>query len=149
PAPSAAQAFVQTDEYAGRSSADKRSEVAAWLKARKLDAAVISALDSIAWLLNIRGADVARTPVALSYVVAHADGTAELFIAPEKVTPELTRHLGNAVTVRPRSEFEAALSSLSGRRVAVDPNYGVAAIFQALEAAGAEAIAERDPTILP
>jgi Xaa-Pro aminopeptidase len=149
PAPSAAQAFVQQDEHAGRSSADKRGEVAAWLKTRRLDAAVISALDSIAWLLNIRGADVDRTPVALSYVIAHADGTAELFIAPEKVTPELTRHLGNAVTVRPRSEFEAALSSLSGRRVAVDPNYGVAAIFQALQAAGAEAVAERDPTILP
>ena len=149
PAPSSAQAFVQQDEHAGRSSSDKRSEVAAWLKDRKLDAAVISALDSIAWLLNIRGADVDRTPVALSYVVAHADGTAELFIAPEKVTPELVRHLGNAVTVRPRSEFEAALSSLAGRRVAVDPNYGVAAIFQALEAAGAEAVAERDPTILP
>jgi Xaa-Pro aminopeptidase len=149
PAPSPAQAFVQQDEHAGRSSADKRGEVAAWLKTRKLDAAVISALDSIAWLLNIRGADVDHTPVALSYVVAHADGTAELFIAPEKVTPELTRHLGNAVTVRPRNEFEAALSSLSGRRVAVDPNYGVAAIFQALQAAGAEAVAERDPTILP
>jgi Xaa-Pro aminopeptidase len=149
PAPSPAQAFVQQDEHAGRSSADKRGEVAAWLKARKLDAAVISALDSIAWLLNIRGADVDHTPVALSYVIAHADGTAELFIAPEKVTPELTRHLGNAVTVRPRSEFEAALSSLSGQRVAVDPNYGVAAIFQALQAAGAEAVAERDPTILP
>ena len=149
PAPSSAQAFVQQDEHAGRSSSDKRSEVAAWLRDRKLDAAVISALDSIAWLLNIRGADVDRTPVALSYVVAHADGTAELFIAPEKVTPELVRHLGNAVTVRPRSEFEAALSSIAGRRVAVDPNYGVAAIFQALEAAGAEAVAERDPTILP
>ena len=149
PAPSSAQAFVQQDEHAGRSSSDKRSEVAAWLRDRKLDAAVISALDSIAWLLNIRGADVDRTPVALSYVVAHADGTAELFIAPEKVTPELVRHLGNAVTVRPRSEFEAALASLAGRRVAVDPNYGVAAIFQALEAAGAEAVAERDPTILP
>jgi Xaa-Pro aminopeptidase len=149
PAPSSAQAFVQQDEHAGRSSADKRGEVASWLKTRKLDAAVISALDSIAWLLNIRGADVDHTPVALSYVIAHADGTAELFIAPEKVTPELTRHLGNAVTVRPRSEFEGALSSLSGRRVAVDPNYGVAAIFQALQAAGAEAVAERDPTILP
>jgi Xaa-Pro aminopeptidase len=149
PAPSAAPAFVQQDEHAGRSSADKRGEVAAWLKARKLDAAVISALDSIAWLLNIRGADVDRTPVALSYVVARADGTAELFIAPEKVTPELVRHLGNAVTVRPRAEFEAALASLAGRRVAVDPNYGVAAIFHALQAAGAETVAERDPTILP
>ncbi len=149
PAPSSAPAFVHDDAHAGRSSADKRSEVAAWLKAKKLDAAVISALDSVAWLLNIRGADVDRTPVALSYVIAHADGTAELFIAPEKVTPELVRHLGNAVTVRPRAEFQKALGTLGGQRVAVDPNYGVAAIFDALEAAGAKPVAERDPTILP
>ncbi len=149
PAPSSAPAFVHDDTHAGRSSAEKRSEVAAWLKAKQLDAAVISALDSVAWLLNIRGADVDRTPVALSYVIAHADGTAQLFIAPEKVTPELVRHLGNAVTVRPRAEFQAALGTLGGQRVAVDPNYGVAAIFDALEAAGAKPVAERDPTILP
>ncbi len=149
PAPSSAPAFVHDDTHAGRSSAEKRSEVAAWLKAKNLDAAVISALDSVAWLLNIRGADVDRTPVALSYVIAHADGTAQLFIAPEKVTPELVRHLGNAVTVRPRAEFQAALGTLGGQRVAVDPNYGVAAIFDALEAAGAKPVAERDPTILP
>ena len=56
-----------------------------------------SALDGVAWLLNLRGTDVERTPVALSFVLAHADGTAELFIADEKVTPELRAHLGNAV----------------------------------------------------
>jgi Xaa-Pro aminopeptidase len=149
PAPSAAPAIVQSDEFAGRSSADKRAEVADWLKREGYDAAVISALDSIAWLLNIRGADVDRTPVALSYVIAHDDGTAELFIAPEKVTPELAQHLGNAVTIRVRADFEQALGELAGKRVAVDPNFGVAAIFHALERAGAEPVAERDPTILP
>ncbi|AKH43108.1 Xaa-Pro aminopeptidase [Altererythrobacter atlanticus] len=148
PPPSPAEAIVHADHLAGRSSADKRADLAEWLKAGKLDAAVISALDSVAWLLNIRGADVDHTPVALSYVIAHCDGTADLFIAPEKVTPELTRHLGNAVNIRPRSEFESALGALGGKRVAVDPNYGVAAIFQALEAAGATAIAKQDPTIL-
>lgn len=148
PDPSDAVATIQDDDLAGRPSADKRGEVASWLKARKLDAAVISALDSVAWLLNIRGKDVDHTPVALSYVIAHEDGTAELFIAGEKVTPELRQHLGNAVTVRERSEFTGALKSLSGKRVAVDPDYGVAAISLALEEGGATAISERDPTIL-
>jgi Xaa-Pro aminopeptidase len=116
PAPSAAPALVQSDAFAGRSSADKRAEVADWLKREGYDAAVISALDSIAWLLNIRGADVERTPVALSYVIAHADGTAELFIAPEKVTPELTQHLGNAVTIRAaRPSSRRAESELAAR----------------------------------
>ena len=149
PEPSAALATIQDDELAGRSHAEKRSEVAQWLKDRKLDAAVISALDSVAWLLNIRGADVSHTPVALSYVVAHEDGTAELFIASEKVTPELRQHLGNAVTIRERSEFEPALAELKGKRVAIDPDYAVAGIALALEGAGAAVVMERDPTILP
>jgi Xaa-Pro aminopeptidase len=149
PSPSTAPALVHADAHSGRNSADKRAEVADWLKAEGHDAAVISALDSVAWLLNVRGTDVERTPVALSYVIAHADGTAELFIDEAKVTPELTQHLGNAVTIRPRASFEAALGELAGKTVAVDPDYGVAAIFAALESAGAKPVAVRDPTILP
>ena len=149
PEPSKAIAEIHADEFAGRSSAEKRSEVADWLKEEGYDAAVISALDSIAWLLNIRGTDVERTPVALSYVLAHADGTAELFIAPEKVTPELEKHLGNAVTIRNRADFEPALGGMKGKTVAVDPDFGVAAIYQLLEEAGATPVTERDPVIVP
>jgi Xaa-Pro aminopeptidase len=149
PTPSNAPALVHSDARSGRSSADKRAEVADWLKAEGHDAAVVSALDSVAWLLNLRGTDVERTPVALAYVIARADGTADLFIGEEKVTPELSQHLGNAVTVRPRESFAQALGEMAGKTVAVDPNYGVAAIFHALESAGAKPVAVRDPTILP
>ena len=149
PQASLAAAVPHGDEHAGRSSADKRSEVADWLKQEGYDATVVSALDSVAWLLNMRGSDVDNTPVALSYVLAHADGTAELFIAPDKVTPELTQHLGNAVTVRDRAEFVPALEALEGKRVAVDPNHAVAGIFHALEQGGASVVRTDDPTVLP
>ena len=149
PSPSGALATVHEDKYAGRSSAEKRAEIADWLKAKKLDGAVVSALDSVAWLLNVRGADVERTPVALSFLIARADGTAEWFIAPEKVPADVAAHLGNAVTIRPRDEFEPALKALAGKRIAVDPERAVAAIFAALEEAGAEAVPITDPTILP
>jgi len=149
PAPSAAIALVHSDEHAGRSAAEKRAEIADWLKTRKYDATVISALDSVAWLLNIRGTDIDHTPVALSYVIAHADGTAELFISSEKVTPELTQHLGDAVAIRERSAFADALGAMAGKKVAIDPGYGVAGIAQALEQGGAHVTPDRDPTILP
>ena len=149
PAPSPAPALVHPSDLAGQSSEAKRSQVAEWLTARGLDAAVISALDSVAWLLNIRGQDVERTPVALSFVLAHADGTAELFIAEEKVTPELRAHLGNAVTIRPREAFVPQLKALSGKKVAVDPERTVQAVFGVLEGAGASVVELTDPTILP
>jgi Xaa-Pro aminopeptidase len=148
PAPSPAVASVHDEALAGQSSAEKRAAVADWLAKEGHDAVVIPALDSIAWLLNIRGSDVAHTPVALSYVVAHKDGSAELFIAPEKVTPELTRHLGNAVTIRERAAFEGALGELSGKSVAIDPDFAVVGIAQALRVGGAKFTFKQDPTIL-
>ncbi|HOB13262.1 MAG TPA: aminopeptidase P family protein [Novosphingobium sp.] len=148
PQPSLAPALVHPADLAGKSSEAKRSEVAEWLTAKGLDAAVISALDGVAWLLNIRGSDVDRTPVALSFVLAHADGTAELFIAEEKVTPQLRAHLGNAVTIRPREDFVPQLKALAGKKVAVDPERAVEAIFGELQGAGASVIELTDPTVL-
>jgi Xaa-Pro aminopeptidase len=149
PAPSPARASVHDEALAGQSSAEKRAAVADWLAKEGHDAVVIPALDSIAWLLNMRGSDVAHTPVALSYVIAHKDGSAELFIAPEKVTPELTRHLGNAVTIRDRAAFEGAVAGeFAGKSVALDPDFAVAGIAQALRAGGATFAFKTDPTIL-
>ena len=149
PQPSLAPALVHDLANAGVSSEEKRTTVAKWLNDSGLDAAVIAALDSIAWLLNIRGTDVERTPVALSFVIAHADGTADLFIAPDKVTPELRAHLGNAVRIADAVAFMPALRQLSGKMVAVDPDSAVQAIFGALKEAGAQIVEERDPCVLP
>ncbi|BDI59999.1 aminopeptidase P family protein [Qipengyuania nanhaisediminis] len=149
PAPSDAAAMVHTEELAGRPSAEKRAEIADWLGENRLDALVVPALDSVAWLLNIRGADVSHTPVALSYAIVHQDGRAELFIEPGKITPDVAKHLGNAVTVRDRSEFETALAGeFAGKKVSVDPDFGVVGIAQALRSGGAQFSFRRDPTIL-
>ena len=149
PAPSDAPAFVHPIEFAGVDASEKRAAVAGWLTDNACDAVVIAALDSVAWLFNIRGADVDRTPVALAFALVHADGTADLFIAPEKVTPDLVAHLGAGVRIAPRSAFEWALSGLGGKRVAVDPERSVAAIFQALDSAGATVVPLTDPVIVP
>ncbi|QIK79001.1 aminopeptidase P family protein [Sphingomonas piscis] len=149
PEASKARLVTHPDRYAGKTSAEKRADIADWLSSKGADAAVLSALDSIAWAFNVRGADVARTPVALAFALVHADGTADLFIAPEKVDEDVRRHLGNVVRLHDRSEFETALGALSGKTIAVDAERAVAAIFDALEEAGAKIIAVRDPTVLP
>ena len=148
-APSLAAALPHPLEFSGKSHEEKLDDIATWLRERGDDAVVLSALDSIAWALNIRGSDVARTPVTLSYALARADGTVDLFIAPEKVTAELRAHLGNRVAIRDRALFELTLQNeFDGKAVAADPERAVAAIFAALESGGARIDAVRDPIVL-
>ena len=149
PEPSRAHLIVHPDQYAGKSSAAKRQEMADWLKSEGADAAVLAALDSIAWTFNVRGADVERTPVALAFALVHDDGTADLFVEPEKIDAAVRQHLGNGVRIHDRAAFEPALAALAGKIVAVDPERSVAAIFEALDKAAAKVIARRDPSILP
>jgi Xaa-Pro aminopeptidase len=148
PAPSDATLSVQSDKDAGKSSAAKRAEIADWLHERKADAVVLSALDSIAWAFNIRGNDVSHTPVALAYAIVNSDGTADLFLAPEKMTDAVSQHFGNAIRVHPRDAFAPALASFKGKRVAADPGTAVAAVFDALDKGGAKVLPLRDPVIL-
>jgi Xaa-Pro aminopeptidase len=149
PEASKAKLVVQPDEYAGMSASAKRTEIGDWLQKQHADVAVLSALDSIAWAFNIRGQDVSHTPVALAYALVHADGTADLFVASEKVGPDVQQHLGNGVRLHERSEFEGALTEFNGKTVIVDPERAVAAIFEGLERAGAKVVPMRDPTVLP
>lgn len=149
PAPSDAVVTVYDTALAGQSAVEKRNIIADWLKARGLDTTVMTSLDSIAWTFNIRGTDVSHTPVGLAFALLHADATADLFIAPEKITDAVRAHLSNSVRIHDHDTFEAALADLSGKAVALDPNRAVAAIFTALEAAGAKIERHRDPAVLP
>ena len=149
PEPSRARLIVHPDDFAGKSSAAKRQEMADELKEQGADAAVLAALDSIAWTFNVRGQDVEHTPVALSFAIVHSDGTADLFVASEKLGDDVRQHLGNGVRVHERLDFEPRLADLAGKTVVVDPERSVAAIFEALENAGAKVLAKRDPAVLP
>ena len=148
PAPSAAPLGVQDDDRAGATSAAKRALIADWLATEQADAVVLTALDSIAWVLNVRGRDVAHTPVALAYAIVDADGTADLYVASDKLTDAVRQHLGNAIRLHPRDAFAEGLERHAGKTIAVDPAGAVAAIFDALEAGGATVIARRDPVLL-
>jgi Xaa-Pro aminopeptidase len=149
PAASASPAQHFPESYAGQSAADKRLAIADGLKAEGADVAIICALDSVAWAFNMRGGDVAHTPVALAFALIDAQAQADLCIAPEKLDAELKAALGNAVRLHPYEAFPGLLASLKGKRVSVDPERCVAAVFNALETAGAVIVEQRDPCILP
>lgn len=136
-------------EYAGKPAEDKRREIGASLTEDGLDAAILTAPDSIAWLLNIRGGDVSHTPLPLSFAIAHASGSVDLFIDPRKLAPGLGAHLGNGVAVAAPDTFAAALEALNGKSVRVDPGVAASAVFDHLKAGGAEVEAGADPCALP
>jgi Xaa-Pro aminopeptidase len=135
--------------YAGEDSAAKRARIGAALAAQGAEAAVLTAPASLAWLFNIRGGDVIRSPLPLGQAILEADGTARLFIDPDKVTPDLPAWLGNQVSLETPADLEPALKALSGRKVLVDPAQSSAWYFETLAGAGAEVVRAADPTALP
>jgi Xaa-Pro aminopeptidase len=151
PAPPNAPILPHPLEYAGRASADKRGELAKELATKDLAAAVLTLPDSIAWLLNLRGGDVPRAPLPLSFALLCADGTVDWFVAPEKLSAGLQEHLGNGVSPREPGALGPALDELgrAGAKVLADPDSAAAWVFARLRAAGAEVVAGPDPCLLP
>jgi Xaa-Pro aminopeptidase len=149
PAPPLAEAVPHPIAFAGKTAEEKRGEAAAALREAGEDAAILADPHSLAWLLNIRGGDLAHTPLALGFALLHADARVDLFMAPEKVSAETRAHLGNAVTVRPRSELPAAIDALAGRRVRLDAEATPAWFADRLRAAGAAIATGEDPCRMP
>ncbi|MEI9887525.1 MAG: aminopeptidase P family protein [Rhizomicrobium sp.] len=149
PAAPAAKATIQDMNLAGESAEAKRTRIAEDVKALGADAAVLTLPDSVCWLLNIRGGDVPHTPFALSFAIQNSDGSTDLFLDARKSSPELVKHLGNAVRLHPPQDFAPALDALKGKTVAADPVTAAAAIFDRLDKAGAKIKRAADPVQLP
>lgn len=150
PPPPLAPVVPHDIRQAGESSADKRRRIAEALASAAIDGAVISAPDSIAWLLNVRGGDVEHTPLPLSFALLHADARVSWFVDPRKLHPSTLRHLGNGVGIEPPSRLAGALEALArdGATVQADPGAAPAAILQKLESGGAKLVREADPCVL-
>ncbi|MDT8856372.1 aminopeptidase P family protein [Paracoccaceae bacterium Fryx2] len=148
PAPPQGRGFAQPPAFTGVSSAEKRAALAETLRAAGQAAAVLTLPDSICWLLNIRGADVPRTPVLHGFAVLHDDARLTLFTDPAKIDDALRLHLGGQVSLRPPSAFVPALRTLQGP-VRVDRATAPLAVSLELEEAGIAVDWGDDPCRLP
>ncbi|KIC15879.1 aminopeptidase P family protein [Leisingera sp. ANG-Vp] len=131
-------------DYAGESAADKCARLAKGLQETGQAAAIITLPDSIMWLLNIRGGDVARNPVAHGFAILHSDARVDLFMAAEKLAG-LEGHFGPSVSLHAPEDFLQAAAALNG---------SVAADNSTLPQIVADALGERlvpagDPCALP
>lgn len=101
--------YVLDMKYTGKSVADKLTEVRAEMDKSNADVYVISSLDEVAWLFNVRGTDVDYNPLVIAYaVVTKQDAT--LFVMPEKITPDTMKYLvSNRVAV---ADYECIINAL-------------------------------------
>jgi len=140
-------AVAHDEAFAGEPSADKRSRIARELKDMDVDTLVITAPDSIAWLLNIRGNDVPFTPFTLSFALLHSDSGVDWFVDSEKAAEGLSEHLGADVRMRAPDRLGAHLDQLAETGKAVHLNAaGVPMwIYLRLESGGARIKRGDDP----
>ena len=136
-------------KFAGETSTAKRMRIAAALQETQADALVISALDNLAWLFNVRGQDLDMTPVAMGYAILQSDGTATLFLDAAKlsdaVRTEIKAESQGAVTIAEPSALAEALTTLKGKGVRLDNATASVYLDDALRAGGATVDLGQDP----
>ena len=132
PAMPLAPAFVYDTKYAGMSFTEKLPAVRQAMEAAGADSLLLSALDEIAWLLNIRGNDVHCNPVVVSYLLIEKDKV-NYFVQPQKVTPELAEYFSaNGISVHPYEEIGHYLNSFNAHSILMNPAKTNYAIYSAI-----------------
>ena len=136
--------------YAGEPAAEKISVIADELKAGGDDAVVLTSRESIAWLTNLRGSDVAHTPVFSAFVIVHQKAKTELFVDTAKLTREAREEISAKVKITAYEKFWERLKALKemGKSVRVDPNTASYEIVRLL--GGAKRVVRHpDPCVEP
>lgn len=142
---------VQQDVHAGKPAAEKIASIAAGLTSKKVAAVLIADPSSVAWIFNIRGADVPHTPHPLSRALIGANGKAELFIDGRKLGAEARAHLEPLAAVyEPAALLERiGVHAANGASVLADPELTALALTDAIRKAGGEVVEGTDPARLP
>ncbi|MAJ52062.1 MAG: X-Pro aminopeptidase [Flammeovirgaceae bacterium] len=143
------KAFLLSEEYTGESSFDKRKRLGEKIKKNNCKAALITQLDSIAWLLNIRGKDVPCNPVLLSHGVLYEDGMFDLFISNNKIPDGFEKHVGKKVNVFEPNEINLQLKKISGSKIQFDNTNSNLWAQNIIKEASLEIIIKEDPCTLP
>jgi len=170
PDPPVGPIVVHPMRYAGKAAEQKIAELQASLRKEGEDAVILTLPDSIAWLFNIRGSDVAHNPVPLAFALVPASGKPELFVDRNKLSAEAAAHLAKLAKIMadakrakpgPRGEqrsdiavrqsLDARLRALKAapKRIRLDPATASSWFFRRLQGAKATIVRGADPCLLP
>ena len=150
PAPTA-RVVAHPLRFAGESAANKIARLQIALKNAQVTAAILTQPDSIAWLFNIRGGDVAHTPLPLSFAILHTRAKPELFIDPAKLLTGVKKTLGVIGRLHKPENLEKRLMALGGPKsnVRLDPDTANSWFEDTLKRAGTSISHGPDPCVLP
>lgn len=110
--------FILEEKYAGKSAAEKISEVRERMKGR--DLLIVSSLSDIAWLTNLRAFDIKCNPLFLSYFILETD-KATLFIQEEALSEEVRKYLaGNGIDIKPYDSFDENVADIKNKQIMFD-----------------------------
>jgi Xaa-Pro aminopeptidase len=150
PAPPLAPVALHGLRFAGESEADKLSRIRTEIDKSGADALVLSDSHAVAWTFNIRGADVAHTPLPLSYALVPKQGRPTIFIDHRKLSNSTRDHLEQSADVREPEALTEALTALAqqGARIALDNATAADALNRLVSSAGGKVVRGSDPVTL-
>lgn len=124
-------AIVHPQKYAGESAQSKIARIRQALRERHVEGMLVSALDDIAWALNIRGTDVQCNPVVVSYLLITMDSVT-LYINSDKLTPVVREHLAaNGVMTDEYENVKKGLAGYDGYNILMDPDETCYTLYKA------------------
>lgn len=137
--------------YAGKSSQEKRQAIKEKLQEKDISAVLITDPESVSWLFNIRGSDVAHTPLVQSFAWVSAFDDDLLFIDKKKITKEIQLQFDTDVIIEEFSEIQEKLKTVSevGSTVQVDPKNCPYALYTSLTACAVSLSEGDDPCLFP
>jgi Xaa-Pro aminopeptidase len=147
PAPPSGKIISHQKRYAGESVASKLERVRMKMAEERADAHILTQLDAIAWLFNIRGSDVVFNPVVITYAIVTRK-TASLFIDRKKVPPSVGSALIKDARIRPYQDFQGQLQALGKQGLRVWLDETTASRWVADNLRGAELILKPSPVPL-
>lgn len=139
--------WILDEKFAGKSAAEKISDLREEMKKEKATAHILTSLDDIVWLLNIRGNDVSCNPVVLSYAMVTMERF-YLFINEETLNDQVKAYLKDlSVTVRPYNDIYASVSQLREQRILLETSRTNYAIVKGIDSSN-RIIDRMNPSVL-
>ncbi|HXD43699.1 MAG TPA: aminopeptidase P family protein [Pseudolabrys sp.] len=148
PAPPSGKVTLRDIKLAGESAADKLKRVRTELDKAKADALIVSDPQNVAWTFNIRGSDIAHTPLALAFALIPREGRPRLYVEPGKLDNTTRAALDDVADIRAPDDLTRDLTTLKDKHVRLDQASAVAALSKIVADNGGKPVHAADPITL-